>query len=357
MEFDRNIVASAARRFLISRHPIVLLSVPGCGPTAISPAHWRSKDLRFVGARCLLVQSEAEFMALVSWIATGSVPRGVVLSAQLRQAIESATCYCGKVLSILSLRKKDCVHEAHYGGFLDYGGVLVSLPGWEFNLTAAPLVKRSRRVYRVLRTHSRLLAEGASPVFPAVTGLMEVRFISSQNLYLVVDGIPEQDRLTARVELRGSSRPALAVLPEFTREISRTDLPVYRILDEHLEQAYREPDRALEILQAAAAFLADGSEPNYPVIDIISSLMERPAETRPVSAGLLKKRIADIRARLWDAPVVAGYVRSQLDGRLASREFTTRLQSFPLDVQADLAALSMSLPKIEAGDHYLYHVA
>jgi hypothetical protein len=350
-------IRGAARRFLASRHPVVLLSVPGCGPCALSPAHSRRRDLLFPDARRILVKNEVEFMALITWISTGRQQEEFPLPARLRKALGSIACYCAKVFSITALRQRDCVHESHFRRFLDYNGALLSLPGWEFNLIPGQSTKRSRRVYKVLRTHSRLLAAGPSPVLDTVNGLLEVRFVGSQYLRLIVDGLPDRGHLRAHVELRQDGLSPLKVLAPFTRQIDRSDLSIYQIVDEHLERAFSEPARAAEILQEAAASLSHGDGVNYPVIEIIADVMQPAHNIADISHRVLKQRIQSIRARLWDGPVIAGYVRSHLDSKLASPSLTRSLANLPLDIQADLAAVTMPLTKLEAGDYYLDDVA
>ncbi len=353
MVFDPEIIRAAAMRFLTSRHPCVLLTVPGCGPCAISPVHWRSQDLHFAGARRLLVESEEQFVALVSWIATGKDPD--TMGQGLQEALRQLVCYCGKVLSILALRRKECVHETDYSCFRDFKGALISLPGWEFNLIQEDSTDPVRRVYRVLRTHSRLLAEGPSPVFRKVTGLLEVRFVASEYLRLVIEGLPDEGHLTARVDWHGLSRPAL--IAGFKRQIPGPALPEYQDFDKDLQNAFAKPGRAEEILRPKARALPGDDDPSYPRMEIISSLLEPPPGEDRVTPEVIRERIRDTRARLWDAPTVAGHVRKQLDAKLVASALDQQFGDLPLSVQADLATLAMTLRKLEAGDFYLPKVA
>jgi hypothetical protein len=343
---DLNLVREASRRFFRARHPVILLTTPGCGPLATSPSYARSRYLRFQGERKIRIRTEAEFVALVTLVATGKVlPE---LSAELQKAIQGVVCYCAKVLAILSLRERDCVHEAQYATFRQYLGALQSLAGWEFTLIPAES-KPSRRVYRVVRTHSRLLAEGHSDVLPGVTGVMEIRLIRSQFLRLVINGLPSKGSLTAQVELSTARRPL--ILPEFTREIQPAEFAEYQMLDDYLARAFREPSRATKILQNAAAEFAGNGARSYPMIETITELLEVPRGQAALVGSDLKVRIAQIRARLWDNPVIASHVRNHLDGMLSG--FAKRLDSLPLEIQADIADVTMSLKKIENGDGYL----
>jgi hypothetical protein len=350
MRFEANFVRRAAERFLTSRHPVALMGLPGCAPCAISPAHWRSQDLRFPESRRILVQTIEDFLALVKWIATGDEGAFFSLPVRLQNSLGVVKCYCGKVHSILALRQKDCVHESHHDLFRQYNGALASLSGWEFNLIPTQSVRASRRVYRVLRTHSRLLAEGRSPILPDVSSLLEVRFVNSRFLHLVIDGRPECGLLSGRIEasLPGGSR--VAVVPEIEREFDRQDLLVYDILDRFLERAYREPLKAEEILEEGAVALSEGPTPNYPVTEIITDVLAQPGRGAKLSSNVVRARIREVRERLWDAPVIAGEVRKMLDRAIASPNVTMSLGSHSIDVQAAIAELTMPLLKLEAGD-------
>ncbi len=349
MLLDRAKIAPAALRFLASRHPVVLLTVPGCGPCAISPAHWTSPDLRFPEAQRILISTVEEFTELVAWIAFGDPPGP---SARLQKALTSITCYCAEVSSILALRQKDCVHEAQYRQFRDYRGALLSLPGWEFNLIPERS-KPSRRVYRVIRTHSRLLATGASPVLSQIEGLLEIRLVGSGHLLLIIEDSEGGTALKARVEV---ARGAIA-MPAFSEAIDRQNLPPYNVLDDYLQRALRDPVRAKEILHEAKETLAGGADGNYAVQEILASLLKPPTPRGKLSPTLLKKRIRDIRSRLWDAPVIAGKIRNRLDAALANPAFMKRASRLSLEIQSDLASLTMPLAKLEAGDSYLDRVA
>lgn len=287
-----------------------------------------------------------DFINVVRYVSSEDpLPRP--LNPDFERALRSIDCYCGKVRSILALRQKDCIHESHFRAFQDYRGALVSLPGWEFNLMFIAPSRSRRRVYRVLRTHSRLIAHGRSPVFPSVSGLLEVRFVGSEYVRLEVEGLPESGSLRARVMVRdGNSEQA--IVPEFTQPIRKEGLDTYRELDRHLELAFCSPAQAPEILQRVALEFSGGPDPDYPVLEIVDSLLSPEA-----AVGSLEQRIEDIRVRLWDAPVVAAVVRNLLDRCIEAFAADSRFSDFPLKVRADLAALRMPLAKLETGDAYL----
>ena len=349
MKYDHAVVQAATARFFTSRHPIAWLTLPGCGPCAISPAHWRSKNLPFKGGRNLIAREASELTRMVRWLFEGSAEG---LRPDLLRELRQIVCYCGRVRSVLALRQKDCVHESHFGQFERRPG-LTSLAGWEFNLSERPSIDKPR-IYRVLRTHSRLLARGRSVVLEGVTGLMEIRIVPSENLRLIVTGDPADDLLTAQVELHSALSERPVILPRFTREVVRRSYPTYSMLDHYLSKAYETPSRASAILRdEAAPILNDGKEPNYPALEIIEELLSSAVPAKAIPDDEIRQRIRLIKARLWDAPVIVGHVRNQLDLALGDSTTLSQLDRYPLGVQADIATLTMPLAKLETGDAYL----
>ena len=125
------------------------------------------------------------------------------------------------------------------------------------------------------------------------------------------------------------------------------------VLDRHLQEAFDRPERAVEILDKAKQLLSPGKEPNYPVIEIVTEIMDSPSSEGHVSNRLLKQRIREIRDRLWDAPVIAGQIRRELDLALQRPPFASIAARLSLEQRADLATVMMPLAKLETGDAYL----
>ncbi len=342
MKFNEQAVREAARRFFSSRHPMALLRVPGCGPVALSPAHLRSKLLSYPGDRRALVKTIEEYLTVFHWVAAGKGEKSLTTSR--RKYLNKLACYCGEVRSILALRPEDCVHESHFRRFQAYGTALVSQSGWEFNLASSRSDRLQSRVYHVIRTGSRLLAVTDQITNGLEDGILELRQVPSEYLRLVVVGEPDSGRLKGRVELIDSSKSRRLVIPEFFGDL--VDIEAYRNFDADLRAALESPSNAPAMLAEAARKYV--LEANYPVEEIIRDLLV----SNP-SAAELKRRIRSVRARLWDAPIIAGPVRRQLEVSLATLTQGSLLNNASLDVQRDFADLTMPLIKLERGDLYL----
>ncbi|MBL8177984.1 MAG: hypothetical protein JNK48_25125 [Bryobacterales bacterium] len=338
-----------AKRFLLSRDPVVVLTLPGCGPVAINEAHWKYPSLRFPGAKDLLVSDEAAFLDRVASVTGRSTagPSSALVSHWMR-------CYCGRVASILALRPQECVHELHHSRFVQYQGALDSIPGWEFNLKRDKST-RAKRVYQVIRVHSRFLAAVSAEGFKGADALLSVRFTPSEHFDLVVQGQEKAGALKASVVVEGLGRRPTVVIEPFDRAIEPDRLDPYRILSEHLSLAEARPAQAKEILQNAATLIS-GTQPNYPVEDIIASLYEYSGPRAPGEAEI-RGRIADLRARLWDGPVVGVDVRAMLTRLAGDVEFQRDLVTWPVELQAEYASLSMPLRQLESLDIVLPRTA
>lgn len=335
--------------FHLSRHAKLLVSLPGCVAYGLNSAYVATKGLSFPGARELAVRTLEEYLQTLKRAADHLPPK-----ANSRHAFR---CYCGKVSSILALRKADCVHEDHYRLFVGYGGDLRFASGWEFNL-AEGLTRGDRRVYEVLRVHSRLMghrpAVAGQVVEQAVDGMLEVRFVPAPSLRLVVEGLPEGGALSARIVLTaGRSRRDLISLAEVT--VDRESLLSYQILDEALARAGQVADlgQARTILESAEREIAAGADPVYPVTEIITSLFEDQSSGAKVTLPAIRSRVKLVRARLWDGPVIASRMRRKLDLTLLSPGFGEEIAKLPLEIGAELANVTMSASQLDAADIYL----
>lgn len=188
-----------------------------------------------------------------------------------------------------------------------------------------------------------------------VSGLLEVRFVPSNVLKLTIAGKVEDGSLTGRVRVTTGASAGLAIMPEFRCSIPDGLQASYGALDGTLARAEAKPEDAPSILEEAMAHYG-GSEPDYPAIEVIMSLLE-PTAKHELTRPQLKARIRQIRARLWDAPTIAAHVRNHLDDRLSRFLRSDACTQLPLEVRADLATLSMPLASLEAGDRYLHPVA
>ncbi len=346
---EQSDMTSVVRRFLSSRHPVAILGLKGCSPCAISAAHLKDPDLRFPQDAQIVVRTEAELIWLINWILTGTDSIVLKRSSTLKRALKRMICYCAHVSAILALRRQDCVHEANFQTFGEYSGALKSLSGWEFNLIESQS-GHDRRVYRLSRTHSTLIAKiskGGSPVLPELSGLMEVRFVPTGHLRLVIEGNVSWGEFSGQVDLVSPRRKPFRVFKAPTVPLERKRFWEYQVVDERLARAEVAPENTREFLQEAAAEIASGDESVYPVNEIIELLVSSCPDS-----GSLVKRIRDLRARLWDAPLIAGAVRRSLDSALASEEFAEELVKRPVEVQSEIAELSMSRTQLETLDSF-----
>jgi hypothetical protein len=329
---DPNALAANFASFQRSRHAKLLVAVPGCVAYAVNEAYLQLESLRFPGVDDLLAETEGEFAE-----ALGRAWRNLQPS-HLQNALG---CYCSKVSSILALRKADCVHEDHFRLFAGYGEELRFASGWEFNLQDR-LSRPGRRVYDVLRVHSRLVGHRASG-----GGLLEVRFVPAPSLRLVAEGLPDQGPLSATVNLRAGGRTRELVALEGLA-LDREGLASYRILDAALHEAGQATSaNARLILEAAEREIAQGADPVYPVTEIIAGLFENGP-----TAAELQRRLALVRARLWDAPVIASRIRRKLDLTLLAPAFGKEIARLPLETGAELANVTMSAHQLDAADIY-----
>ena len=326
---DNSDILSLSAGFRRSRHPKVLLSIPGCVAYAVNPAYGKYSALRFSGYRDLVVSKDSEFIEAASRAQRRLEPG----KAAFRDRFH---CYCGKVLSILALEAHHCIHESHSALLGAYGGELKTASGWEFNLLDDLSRSAGKRVYQLLRVHSH----------PVDANVLEVRFVPSESLRLVVTGTVEKQPVTGVVEfVHGGRKHTVLSIPQ--SPFRRQSLPRYDMFDQALARAASDVDAAPDILNKVESdmereFGKDG-DPAYPVREIIEDLL---------SDGKLEKRIPLVRARLWDAPLIASHCRRKLDHALQTPGFRSFMETRPLAYQAEVANLMMPLSSLEAADIY-----
>jgi hypothetical protein len=331
-----------AAGFLFSRHPMVVLAVPGCGPVLINRKHVEDPLLRFDHADDLLVQDEAEFVErMMLFLRQQKRGRGGKATAAVR-------CYCGKIQSFLALRDADCPHEESHRLFLDYAGALVWTPSWEFICKPGGENSVTRRRYAVLRTHSRLMG-GTTPPSATVKGLLNTRLVPSHALDLVVEG-PRDGKITARVDVIDDAGRRHGLVEAFSAEVVKKRLKPYRIMENALLKAHDDPANARGYLDAAERTLS-GSESNYPVQELIQTIFQ--ADGDQPTESIIKQRLHIAAARLWDAPVVGDELRRRLDRAMRMAPSEPRWTKLPVAVQSEIADLSMTLPELEESDLYL----
>lgn len=90
------------------------------------------------------------------------------------------------------------------------------------------------------------------------------------------------------------------------------------------------------------------SPTDYSVQEILGHIFDNEPDGKEIQS-----RIASVRARLWDAPVLATETRNLLDERFTSWVHDPAQRALPLALRADLANLALPLAKLEAADLYM----
>jgi hypothetical protein len=265
--------------------------------------------------------------------------------------LHSIRCYCAKVLAIVALRMQDCTFELGLETFQAYNHELDSLPGWEFNLieeVASREAAEIERRYRISRVHMRLIAALHPHGVQDLQGVLEVRLVPSRNLQMVITGLPEYS-LRGRVELVSGHGPGEVLFETGELKINRCELKEYEILERGFQESLKSPERAKELLNAASARFGS---PNYPVDEIIETIFDDLPEDSAQAKAEIVRRLTSNLHRLYDGPTVADKIRAGLNDTLWAKSFIEGRHNYPLEVQADLADLRMSLQKLERADSF-----
>jgi hypothetical protein len=340
-------IESIGKDFVLAGDKWVVLSLRGCRPIAVNPAHGA------VPKNARLVSSPAEFAAVVLREIQDQERR-----ANSGEPPPHIACYCLDQKHVLALRLIDCVHEERFIFFLKHTR-LPWLRGFEFTHTLTD--EHKSRLYILSRVHAKVL-HWSSGQKNAAAGIVAVRMVESQYLKVRLDGRIGQDSCRVKAALLVDGAEA-SDFPVETVVLDPERLGLYRDLDAALREALDvlNPGQFSEIetltsgarVERAVARLEEfsrkvkehGDFEEYSLTrEIVQQIVE--AQTAPAK---MKALIEGYLHRVWDAPVLSREFRLRLENWLGTRDPLS--QSDPgSDIEADIARLNTHPDALAAFD-------
>ncbi len=272
-------VKRAKDLFVNAQDAVALLVLPGCYLLGINKIHFYA--LNSGGGRLI---TGAEFDRVIS------EPNKYV----------NHSCYCESIKAILALRGGDCVFETAFAALSTDQLENAYSVGFEFQLTQPP---NGNRNYGIFRVHAALLDTPERNILIARLIATPFQMTVESSAGLGLNG-----SWTASIQLPGRESIFQTTLGS---ELDRDEVRPYLQFESALEQASEHPDDARKILESAALEIKDDGY--AAVVDFVNKLEIEAWQAN----GALQRQIDTIRSQLWDAPAVAGKVRSRLEERAA----------------------------------------
>lgn len=356
---DPSVFKESGWRFLNSSSPCALLVATGCIPIAVNSAyvevprrgrHFQPpSDVPVVCDINDYLKIVAETLRRLPYFAR--LEESAIAGAKAPHGDQSfpreLRCFCEFESAILALRSEDCTYEISFAALQASESAVDA--GFEFNLTSQAGDDEERQ-YQLVMAHTEILGDVCANGGRA-KGLLQVRLVTSEHASLYVKGIPADGVLNARVAVNGSSQTPIEWFPASAFQVDRTKLVEYNLMDECLEAAEANPTEANieSCLREALRRILQESPQTYAAYRTMVEGLHEVLHSRPTEYG---KGVSDLRARLYDAPVVASSLRGRLMASLGSPEFEDLMASLTLEQRADLKYLRTPIDRLQMADSF-----